>query len=59
MAELKPCPFWGGEEIKFHNAYGSFMNWYSCTECGCEGPDGDSKEEAIEAWNRREGDGNG
>ena len=55
MAELKPCPFCGSYDQRFNSAYG--LCWYTCEDCGCEGPDGDNEQEAIEAWNRRAGDG--
>ena len=56
LAELKPCPFCGGKQLSFNNAYG--VCWLTCTDCGCEGPDGYGEAEAIEAWNRRAGDTN-
>ena len=58
MIELKPCPFCGGKarimleeedlpDTSFHNVY--------CTVCGAQFWV-KSKSEAIEAWNRREGE---
>lgn len=55
MAELKPCPFCGGEAtLSYNTAYG-FCPWCDNTDCilndlthGYE-----TEEEAIEAWNRR------
>ena len=54
MAELKPCPFCGGEAVLIDN--GCFVD-VSCKNFHCRGW-ADSlmfktKEEAIEAWNRR------
>lgn len=52
MTELKPCPFCGGEaELR---DFGEKRNPYIF----CDGPcsfvmDGDTVEEAIEAWNTR------
>lgn len=52
MTELKPCPFCGGEaELR---DFGDKRNPYIF----CDGPcsfvmDGDTVEEAIEAWNTR------
>ena len=55
--KLKPCPFCGGEDI--------FPRWiiasdlYHCmcdnVKCQARGPKRLTKEEAIEAWNRRVG----
>lgn len=58
MEELKKCPFCGGEaEVSF---YKSTESWYvecalskgSCATIPCTYPYS-TKEEAIEAWNRR------
>lgn len=54
MAELKPCPFCGGEAVLINN--GCFVD-VSCKNFHCRGW-ADSlmwktKQEAIEAWNRR------
>ena len=56
MAELKPCPFCGGEEFEVVSVYGEeyYVNCLNCTTCG---PGGETYEEAIEAWNRRAEDG--
>lgn len=53
MSELKPCPFCGGEagyESTQHK-YGVVHSIY-CEECGVETARL-SRDEAIEAWNRR------
>lgn len=60
--ELKPCPFCGGEAKAYgipvhkHNfaglpelGGGGFVECMNCTACLSE----NSKEKAIEAWNRR------
>lgn len=69
MAELKPCPFCGSDEILFM-VEGHLIPWEDkglqlwyrchCYNCGVDGRDTSSKsvERAIEAWNRRAGDGN-
>lgn len=56
MAELKPCPFCGGEAVvaKHHNR---FTEWYlcSCPKCHISqtGSEYGFRFEAVEAWNRR------
>jgi Lar family restriction alleviation protein len=54
MAELKPCPFCGGEAFVYYSgspSNGSFTE-VICRECKCQTLRlrGDK---AIEAWNRR------
>ncbi|MGN0733702.1 MAG: Lar family restriction alleviation protein [Emergencia sp.] len=55
MTELKPCPFCGGkaEMVLFIGNFG-----VGCTNCmGSMFPvNGQTKEEAIKAWNRRAGE---
>lgn len=58
--ELKPCPFCGGEDID-----GDFVIGHQggditkplvasgCWNCSACGPDKPTKQEAIEAWNKR------
>jgi Lar family restriction alleviation protein len=58
MAELKTCPFCGGE-AHFAKHEGELLPWIICGWCGVETKPCDTIEEAIEAWNRRVGDGNG
>ena len=57
MAELKPCPFCGG---KARWVYRKPFGVVACKECGArpylhcdEYEEMDSKNRAIEAWNRR------
>ena len=57
MAELKPCPFCGGKARVTEFAgwfYGMCLCYDECRTCG---PVKGTKEEAIEAWNRRAEDG--
>ncbi len=49
MDRLKRCPFCGGEA----EIVGYTIFWVTCKECTAETKDFDTKEEAIEAWNRR------
>lgn len=56
MVELKPCPFCGGEAHIRQNGNRVFP-WVVCSDCIASTRVYDSVEEAIEAWNRRAGDG--
>ena len=61
MAELKPCPFCGGvARLKYRPPVCAVV----CKKCGAmsdtfcdEHEEMDSKKQAVEAWNRRAGDG--
>lgn len=62
MIEMKPCPFCGGEVVRFHAksdelqldlGYRFFCKNNCCMQV-CFYP---SEEEAAEAWNRRDGNG--
>ena len=56
MSELKKCPFcWG--EAKFYHLGGNKLEMVVCTVCKAHSALCWSEEEAIEAWNRRAGDG--
>lgn len=59
MAELKPCPFCGGEAEVVKNP--DFVD-VSCKNINCRGYacclHHKKKKDAIEAWNRRAEDGN-
>lgn len=64
MADLKPCPFCGGKAQLDHNQGGILTRSYvRCNSCGCKtweftiSTEESSDMEAIEAWNRRVGDG--
>lgn len=55
---IKPCPFCGG---KAKPRYSQPFSVVMCTRCNAHGKtvvdceeEGDGKEEALEAWNRRE-----
>ena len=50
MAEIKACPFCKGEE-NTHLYRGGKMNFVACN-CGATGPDKETTEAAIEAWNQ-------
>ena len=49
MTELKPCPFCGGSAQCTNPT--TWQVW--CAKCGAIGPWKITREEAIEAWNRR------
>lgn len=49
--ELKPCPFCGGTNLTMVSCEGE--HYAGCFTCHTCGPGGTSREEAIEAWNRR------
>lgn len=58
--ELKPCPFCGGEAllITFRDEYRRLNpSVVHCSVCDVESKVYLRKKEAIEAWNRRYGDG--
>ena len=59
MAELKPCkcPFCGDiERLIIEKATGGWPDDYyvHCFGCGAFGPSGNTEQQAIDAWNRRE-----
>lgn len=49
--EVKPCPFCGGEDIRYEE---DDLIVIYCYECDCQSRRCETIEEAIEAWNRRE-----
>ena len=54
MAELKPCPFCGGEaEIYDGIIFGSRQYEPRCVKCECAIGLYDTEEQAAVAWNRR------
>jgi Lar family restriction alleviation protein len=50
--ELKPCPFCGSNRISVIYKYYFYC---FCNNCEAEGSIKESREEAIEAWNKRKG----
>ena len=55
MAELKPCPFCGGEDLMMVDDDDYFF--VGCNTCDTCGPGEGTEEEAIEAWNKRADNG--
>ena len=52
MAKLKPCPFCEGVGLYIHQE--TEEQWLVvCLDCGASGPEGASKQAAIDAWNKR------
>lgn len=63
MEELKPCPFCGGEAsfMTIKKPYGECADgseavWLRCENCGACTNVCCSRQAAVEAWNRREGE---
>lgn len=55
MAELEPCPFCGGENLTIvEDEKKFFVGCYDCITCG---PEQETEEAAVEAWNRRVNNG--
>ena len=55
MAELKKCPFCGGEaELNYYGSESIPFYSVSCKECGCNQETSIHKEAVINAWNIRE-----
>ena len=66
MEKIKPCPFCGGNAVLIKHPYATYFPYYvrcnnfaNCAivgvaTCSCKTP-----EEAIAAWNRREGEEHG
>lgn len=58
MAELKPCPFCGGEAVCYGGSLEDNNRVYiACVNHCVEQRHIRNKDEAIEAWNRRAEDG--
>lgn len=51
---LKPCAFCGGKGELWNNKLTYRLYCVICEECDCMTPYFTTREEAIEAWNRRE-----
>lgn len=57
--ELKPCPFCGYKSVEILEDDNKFLYYRymsQCQKCGAGAGRGHTKQEAIEAWNRRVGD---
>lgn len=62
MSELKPCPFCGAdygflEIIKCGVTGSSHVYAVMCCECGGRSGRAETKDDAVEAWNRRADNG--
>lgn len=51
MTGLKPCPFCGRKaaRVKHSGRWG----WFVSCQCAAVGPSAESRDAAIEAWNKR------
>ena len=49
--ELRPCPFCGRQTAKPKSS--GRWGWFVGCSCHAVGPNADTKEQAIELWNRR------
>lgn len=58
---LEPCPFCSSRQLTVeHHSTGTGQHHYvNCTNCGADGPGGESRGEAITRWNRRPKKGDG
>ena len=56
MAELKPCPFCGGEAYLADQRHVFCRVYVTCLNCDCRTAFWGDVPQAIEAWNRRAGD---
>ena len=62
MAELKPCPFCGGDAFSTDYTYHihpgrCIVHFVECNRCHAMTNEYDTETEANEAWNRRTEDG--
>lgn len=48
---LKPCPFCGSEDVEICNS-GEYF-YCHCWKCNAMGPDADTRQWGLEAWNNR------
>lgn len=60
-ADLKPCPFCSdsGYFYDVELTSGSYEDAIKCGDCGAMTASFDTREKAIEAWNRRAGESQG
>lgn len=58
MNELKPCPFCGRNttHVDRYQCDDEWWAYVECIECMAIGPIAKLKQQAIDAWNRREGE---
>ena len=61
MAELKPCPFCGSDDVgtgfKYPEYGETLKHFVVCNKCGSKTADYRKKQTAIHAWERRAEDG--
>lgn len=60
MADLKPCPFCGSNDVDIRwympRRGNGVLSFVLCYDCESSGPEKPTDEKAVEAWNRRAND---
>ncbi len=57
MSDYKPCPFCGSSDMKLYG-HGQDWKFVTCSDCGADGPEELSADDAKAGWNRRADDAN-
>lgn len=52
-AEIKPCPFCGGAEIKKNRDSINDIYWFFCDDCNATADSGYTSNDARQRWNKR------
>ncbi|WP_228005665.1 Lar family restriction alleviation protein [Xenorhabdus sp. BG5] len=51
--KLKPCPFCGSGDTEINSYLDDTWFFVQCIDCNAAGPESDTTEEAVIAWNQR------
>ena len=56
MTDLRSCPSCGSDELTefISTPIDGELHWIECLGCGVPGPYGDTEQESIDAWNKRD-----